>query len=185
MGISGGMTELTEPGRRKPGAGGTPVILADGREWLLASPTYRACPGGLTHPPIDPALDRLFDCLVLHESLSLCDIWEIARALLSVNYDLSDEELNQLLSVAPGAESRRLAAAVLDATLGSERHARSYCHWVRASLLANGLGLTEISTSDLPNVLAILVATNRTVPASWFVDTCKEAHERSVLESLV
>ncbi len=185
MGISCEMTELTEPSRRKPGAGGTPVVLADGREWLLASPIYRVCPGSLTRPLIDPALDRLFDCLVLHESGSLCDVWEIARALLSVNYDLTDEELNQLLSVAPGAESRRLAAAVFDTTLGSERHARSYCRWVRASLLANGLGPTEIPTPDLPDVLAILVATNRTVPVSRFVDAYKEAHERAALESLI
>lgn len=185
MGTSGASPELTEPDRRRPGARGAPVVLADGCEWLLASPTYHARPGGLTHPPIDAALDRLFACLVLQEPLSLCDVWEIARPLLTANYDLTDEELNQLLSVAPGAESRRLAAAVIDATLGSEGRVRSYSRWVRASLLANGLGPTEIATQDLPDVLAILVATNRTVPVSRFADACKEAHERASLESLV
>ena len=185
MVTSGPATELEERGRRKPAASGTPVVLADGNEWLLAIPSYLARSRELTSPGIDSPLDRVFDCLVLGEGVSLCDVWEIAGALLRHNYDLSDEDLEQLLSVAPGTEARRLTSSVLDVALGSERHPRSYCRWVRASLLVSGLGETAISSEDLPDVLAVLVASNRTVPVSQFVDACKVANERASLEFLV
>ncbi|MCA1684592.1 MAG: hypothetical protein LC745_01120 [Planctomycetia bacterium] len=53
------MSELTEPDRRKPGADGTPVALADGQLWLLANPTYRPRSAGLTRPQVDQTLDRI------------------------------------------------------------------------------------------------------------------------------
>ena len=181
----GTTTELTEPGRRRPGIGGTPVVLADGEAWLFASPAFRARPGGLSVPAIDPALDRLFDSLVLNEGIALRDVWAIAYALLRANYEVTDDELSQLLRVETGEERRRLAAAVLDAAFGAERGAKSYTRWVRASLLANGLGGTDIPAEDLPDVLAVLIATNRTVPVARFVDACQDARERSALESLI
>ena len=185
MASSSTMSELTEQGCRKHGAGGTPLILADGEEWLLASPTFRPRPSSVTQPPIDSPLDLLFDSLVLDEGIALRNVWEIAAALLRANYELTDEALSALLRVETGKEKRQLVAAVLDATFGSERGPRSYSRWVRASLLANGLGESDIPAQDLPDVLAVLVATNRTVPVSRFVDACQDVQERSALESLV
>ena len=87
--------------------------------------------------------------------------------------------------MAPGSESQRLASAVLEALFGPDQAVRTYGAWVRASLQANGLGLVEIPTRDLSNVLAILVATNRTVPLTRFADACQKVYERANLEALI
>lgn len=179
------MPEPIERERRKPGAEGTPAGLADGQLWLLANPTYRPRPGGLTRPPVDPALDRIFECAVLGERLSLCDLWAAARALLLANYALSEDEAARLLSVSEGPESRALAGHVLDALFASDGAGKTYTAWARASLLANGLGRQEVPAGDLVNVLAILVATNRTIPLSKFADACRLLDERARLETLI
>ena len=182
---SGTGAEPTEPSRRRAGAAGVPLRLADGRSWLLARPSFRAGRGSLTSPPIDRPLDRIFEHLALHDSVLLQDVWEVAIALLSANYDLGREEIADLVSVAPGAESREFVDAVLDVVFGSESAERTYTNWIRASLLANGLDAAEIPADDLPNVLAVLIATKRTVPAARFVDACRAADARSSLESLI
>lgn len=179
------MPELIERERRKPGADGTPVTLADGQPWLLAHPTYRPRPGSLTRPQVDPALDRIFECSVFGERLSLCDLWAAARALLEPNYVLSDDEMASLLSVSEGPESGALAGHVLDALFAPDGAEKTYSAWVRASLVANGLGAADVHARDLVNVLAILVATNRTIPLSKFADACRLLDERARLETLI
>jgi hypothetical protein len=164
---------------------GTPVRLSDGRGWLLASPVYRPGLDGLTIPRVDRPLDRVIDHLALGEDLGLEEIWEAARAMLKANYELNDDEIAELLSVAPGPEAHALAEGVLGAMIGPEDATRTYTDWVRASLIANNLGSAEIAARDLPNVLAILVATNRTVPIDRFADACRAAGERQALEALV
>jgi hypothetical protein len=171
--------------RRKPGATGRPVLLADGEEWLLAEPTFRAGRASLTHPDCDAAIDRFHERVVLGDSLSLAEILATARLLLLENYELSDDEASELLEVAPGPEAERLARAVLEALFGREEAPRGYADWIRASLLANGLGNTEIPASALNDVLSILLSTNRTVPPSQFVDACRAASDRESLERLV
>ena len=177
--------ETLEPQRRRPGASGNPVTLADGHVWLFAHPEYRPRSEGLTRPLIDGPLDRIFDHAVRNEGLPLCDLWEVARGLLGANYDLSDEELNTLLSVSPGFEGRRLAIDVLNAAAGTDSGEKGYIAWVRASLLANGLGGSDVPARDLGNVLAILVATNRTIPLSKFADACRLVDEQARLETLI
>jgi hypothetical protein len=179
------MTDPLEQERRKPGAEGTPVLLADGRHWLLANPMYNPGPGGLTSPPVDGPLDRCFESSILGEGLDLTDVWQAARQLLLANYDLTDDELSRLLSVAPGPESRALASEVIRALFGSDAEERSYTRWVRACLLANGLSGVNIPARDLPNVLAVLVATNRAIPLSRFADACRLLDERARLENLI
>lgn len=179
------MSRPIESERRRLGADGMPIRLADGQVWLLATPSYRAGRGGLTRPDVDEVLDRIFESLSLDGGVSLEDAWSAARVLLLRNYRLDDDELAQLLSVSPGAESRDLADAVVSALLGSEDGERTYSRWVRASLLANGLAGSEIPAGDLPNVLSILVATGRTVPLDQFVDACRAARDDAALESLI
>ena len=180
------MPDLSEYERRKPGAEGRWSSLADGQHWLLANPTYQACRDVLTEPKVDQPLDRLFESRRASRSRRRsATSGKSARSLLKANYDLSDHELAELLSVAPGAESQRLAAAVFEALFGPDQAGRTYGDWVRASLQANGLGSTEIPTRDLSNVLAILVATNRTVPLTRFAEACREVDERANLEALI
>jgi len=179
------MPELTERARRKPGAAGTPVRLADGQIWLLATPTFRPGQRPLTAPAVDGPLDRIFDRLALGDGVLLQDAWAAAMVLLRANYDLGVDELAELLSISPGAEGAGLVGAVLDALFGPEAAERSYSDWVRATLLANGLDAIAIPADDLPNVLAMLVATRRAVPATRFVAACRAASTRAALETLV
>jgi hypothetical protein len=179
------MPNPIESERRRPGAHGTPIRLADGQVWLLAAPVFRVGHEGLTRPAVDRALDRIFETLTLDGLVSLEDAWAAARALLLRNYRLDDDEAAQLLSVSPGAESQTLVDAVLAALLGSGDVERTYSSWVRASLLANGLAQAEIPSADLPNVLAILLATGRTVPVDQFIDACRAARDDAALESQV
>ncbi len=134
---------------------------------------------------MDRPLDRVFESAVLNEGLALGDLWELARALLKANYDLTDAEAADLLSVADGAESRALAAGVLQALFGADGGEKTYTSWVRASLAANGLAREKVAARDLANVLAILVATNRTVPLAQFADVCRSADDSARLEALI
>jgi hypothetical protein len=179
------MADPIEHERRRLGVGGIPVLLADGRLWLLAIPTFRPRLAGLTMPLVDEPLDRIFESAVLGEALDLTDLWQVARELLTANYELTQEELAGLLSTTPGSEIRALATAIIQAIFGPDPGKKSYTHWVRASLLANGLGDTDIPAHDLANVLAVLVATKRTIPLSQFADACRHADERARLESLI
>ena len=177
--------DLVEDQRRKPGALGTPVTLADGQQWMMANPTYCPRPEGLTQPPVDRPLDAIFECSVLNTNLPFSGFCDVARRLLAANYELTEDELSQLLSVPPGAESRALAEDVLNALFGADRGEKTYTNWVRASLLANGLSDSGIPAQDLVHVLTILVATNRTIPLSAFADACRLADTRARLETLI
>jgi hypothetical protein len=179
------MLEFSERERRKSGARGRLARLADGRDWLLAEPTFRPTPAGLTAPRVDDELDRIYEQVVLGEDISLVDIMAVARVLLLANYDLAEAEVADLLEVEPGAEAEALAGVVLESLFGPDQKVRGYVDWVRASLLANGLSPARISASSLHDVLSILMATNRTVPPSQFVDACRAARDRDSLERFV
>ena len=171
--------------RRKPGARGTPVILANGQAWRLAEPVFRPRVNRLTEPDVDLPIDRVFENTVLNEPQDLSDLLEVARKALKVNYTLSEDELNKLLSITPGQEAETLVDEILKAIFVSGSAERSFTSWVRASLLANGLGQTDVPARDLINVLTILVATNRTIPLSRFADACRLQEERARLETLL
>ena len=182
MAVSGPRPELAEPARRRPDASGLPVRLADGRDWLLAVPLARATGGPFTLPDLDDEIDRIFESSALSGEVLLVDAWSAARALLFANYDLDDDEFVDLVC---GCDSSAIVTAVTQALFGPAGSARSYTDWARASLLANGIVPATVRPGDLSNLLAILVATRRTIPASQFVDASRAAAEQSVLEGLV
>ncbi len=179
------MRELSEPVRRKPGARGRPVRLADGIDWLLAEPIFRPTPSGLTSPDVDSGLELFYELIILGQDIPLADVMAAARTLLLANYDLTDDEVGELLEVEAGAEAEALAGVVLESLFGPDQKVRGYVDWVRASLLANGLAPASIPASAINDVLSILMATNRTVPPSRFVDACRAARDRDNLEQLV
>jgi hypothetical protein len=179
------MREFSEQERRKTGARGRLVRLADGRDWLLAEPTFRPDPTGLTSPDVDAEIDLFYEQIILGEDIPLVDVMVAARTLLLANYDLAEVEVAGLLEVDPGAEAEALASVVLESLFGPDQKVRGYVDWVRASLLANGLALAAIPASAINDVLSILMATNRTVPPSRFVDACRAARDRDSLEQLV
>jgi hypothetical protein len=161
------------------------VTLADGQAWRLAEPVFRPRLTGLTEPDVDRPLDRIFESSVLNEPMNLCDLLEVARNSLKANYNLSEDELKRLLSVSPGQAAQGLGDEILEAIFVSESAEKSFTSWVRATLLANGLGNTDVPARDLLNVMTILVATNRTIPLSRFADACRLQDERVRLETLL
>lgn len=179
------MRELLEVIRRKPGADGTTVTLADGNVWLFANPRYQASAEGLTEPLIDSALDQIFESSILNQKIPVALFFEVARKLLLANYDLSEMETSRLLSHSSGDESQVFAEKVLCAIFGSDRSDKTYTSWVRASLIANGLDHAMIPAQDLINVLSILIATHRTIPLSCFADACRLADTKARLETLI
>ena len=179
------MHDLTESSRRKPGARGVPVSLADGQLWLLAEPKFRPGAEALTTPDVDLALDRFYERIILAEDLPLDDLLTVARTLLLANYDLSDAEISDLLDVDAADEAESLALAVSEALFGPEQRTRNYSDWVRASLLGNGLTTAEIPASALNDVLTLLLASGRTVPPTQFIDACRAAQDRELRERLV
>jgi hypothetical protein len=179
------MHRLSEQARRKPGASGIPVTLSDGAKWLFASPVFKASQAALTSPNIDKLLDRIFEKLVLEKSVPLVEVMSAAGLLLKANYHLADEELSDLLEADIGGESNQLVEAILEVLFGPAQAPRSYSHWIRASLLSNGLGATTIDARELPHVLALLVSTGRSIPLSGFADACTAAVENERLEALV
>ena len=185
MGISIVTSKPSEVERRRAGASGSPVILADGAAWLLASPVFQPRGEGLTRPLVDQPLDNLFENAIRGKDLGLCDLFEICKELLFVNYVPSPDELVDLLEFAPGAESRQFVESVIAALFGSGDQARAYTQWIRASLLVNGIGSQEIPARDILDVMAILVATNRTVPLSKFAEACRELDETARLDILI
>ena len=160
-------------------------MLADGESWLLANPVFQAGPEGLTRPMGDQPLDNLVERAIRGEDLEIAHLFEVAKELLIANYELSNEEVGCLLEFASGTESRKFFESLLSALFGFNEKSKSYTNWVRASLLASGLAAQEIPASDLFDVMAILVATNRTVPLSKFADACRELEERSRLDMLI
>jgi hypothetical protein len=179
------MRELLESKRRRPGAKGRLVCLADGEPWLLAEPTFRPTSSGLTTPDVDEEIDRFHEQIILGDDVLLSDVFAAARMLLLANYQLSNDEVADLLEVQDGPEAETLAKVVLELLFGPDQRVRTYTDWVRASLLANGLDLSEIPASAINDVLTILMSTNRAVPPSQFVDACRAAQDRNSLERLV
>lgn len=174
-----------EADRRRPGASGVAVGLADGQMWLFARPIFRASRNSLTRPDVDALLDRFHERIVLGEDIPLDEIFLAARTLLQANYDLSNAELNLLLEVAEGDEAQDLARGVSEALFGPDQRVRGYTDWVRASLLANGLNLTDVPGDAIGDLMAVLVSTRRTVPAGQFIEACRVARDREAREALV
>ena len=179
------MRPLTEHDRRRPGARGVLITLADGHPWLLAEPTFRPKSGPLTTPDVDSPLDRFYERIILGDDLPLDDLLGVARSLLLANYELSAPEVDGLLEVDAGAEAEALARGVSEALFGPEQRVRSYTDWVRASFLGNGLATVEIPASAVNDVLTLLLATGRTVPPTQFIDACRTAQDREARERLI
>jgi len=112
-----------------------------------------------------------------------CGFFALERAEALVLY--ARYPYSQLLEVELSDEAETLAGIVLESLFGPDQKVRGYVDWVRASLLANGLAPASIPASAINDVLSILIATNRTVPPSRFVDACRAARDRDSLERLV
>lgn len=174
-----------EADRRRASADGQPFRLADGQEWLFATPRYQPASPGLVHPAIAPLIDRIFADSILRRSIQVADVEAAAIALLRENYDLSSREIASLLAFESEDDWQRLCQHVVALLFGSDDRPRSYTDWVRQSLLANGLAAVDLESRDVMGVLSILVATNRTSPLTQFVDVCRIAEEEQELDQVI
>lgn len=174
-----------ERDRRKARVEGTPIRLSNGEDWVIAYPQISIKTSALSQPNIDEVIDRIYDSVVLDQTVALTDAWIAARVLLLENYYLDDEELGDLLSVADGSESIEFVHSLIACLLGDSAKPSSYIEWVRATLIANGIGADSFSMKDLPAVLSILVATNRAISPFQSIDAHLAMSERNALEGLV
>ena len=102
---------LSEPEKRKPNfdeRNSVPVVLADGQSWFVPKPWFEVRPvfrrgkpvGSYLVPTSGPELDGLVS------AISDCDDWieqivavaSLAAHLLTFNYELQDDDLDQLLA---------------------------------------------------------------------------------------
>jgi len=152
---------------------------------MFAVPTYRADRESLTDPPVDEYLCKIHDSLILSQSVDLVDVFAASRILLEANYDVSLEELEELLIVDEGPEAREFADQVITVLFGDRDQSRSYIDWLRVNLLAGGFVGTEIGGSVLPRLLSLLATQNRLMPANVFIDSCIQAEEATVVDHLL
>jgi hypothetical protein len=123
--------------RRPEFEDGTPVVLADGREWTLAKPRVRWVPDGsdrgckvVLSRPDGGAFSRLtaeYDALwatgepVAYHDLARVELG-LGRALLLANYDLTDEQVGGLLQFSydreGDPEGARIREEVTDVAFG-------------------------------------------------------------------
>jgi hypothetical protein len=156
--------------REKDGATGTPAVLADGREWLLAD-------GGLCNV-LDAIRDRIDDEARLRGEVDMADVRQAAFLLLRANYVLSEGEAASLLL---GAEPQPLTDAVSRALFGEPNPRRTFTVWAASSLLANGIDPASVPGPLRQHVLDILVASRRTVPAGEFIESAEAARRRAAI----
>jgi hypothetical protein len=124
------MTPLSEPDRRRAEfAGGTPVVMPDGRPWRLIEPAavVRPVKGGEDGDGLmiawdfgpgldaetDDALGRAFQRAVAkidragNDRDRACGVLEAAWLLLARNYDLSPEEFEDLVLTGGDTPAKR------------------------------------------------------------------------------
>ena len=179
------MRPLTPGDRQRPAARGGRPIRLDGQDWFLAEPTFRAGGTTLTDLDVDNLLDGFHERVILGQDVPLADLFQIARALLLANYEVTDSELGRLLEVDGEDEARELARAVSEALFGPDERVRGYTDWVRASLLLAGLSSVAVPATVLGDLMTLLVATGRTVPPRRFIDACQAVQDRESRESLI
>jgi hypothetical protein len=163
--------ELVPEIRALNGAAGTPVVLADGREWLLAD-------GGLGNA-LDEVRDRIDDAARLTGEVDMGDVREAAFSLLLDNYELTGPEAAGLIL---GADGQKLTDAVGAALFGATGR-RTYTLWAASALLANGLDPATIPGPMRWHVLDHLVATRRAIPATDFIDSAVAAPRLAALRA--
>jgi hypothetical protein len=152
--------EITPEAREKEGASGVPVMLADGRTWLL-------CDGGLCNA-LDGLRDEIDDQARLRGAVDITLIRGAAFTMLRSNYLLSDAEAADLIL---GAEVQPLTDAVSIAFFGDPDGRQTFTVWAAASFLANNIDPANVPYHLRQHVLDILVQTHRTIPASKFIES--------------
>jgi hypothetical protein len=162
----------TPEAREKQDAAGTPVILADGRTWLLAD-------GGLCNM-LDGLRDEIDDQARLREAVDVGLIRNAAFLLLKANYVLTDAEAAWLVI---GVEAQPLTDAVSRAFFGDPEPRRTFTGWAASSMLANGIDPASVPTHLREHVLSILVTTGRTVPASTFIESAEASVRFAAIRS--
>jgi hypothetical protein len=164
-------TEPTPETRAKGRVTGTPVTLADGREWLLSSDL----------PYFGGVWDILYDDAAIRGKYDTGDVMTAAHRLVQANYRLADEEAFELVHIDP----RLLLPAVERALFGPNDGHQTWSDWVVDSLWANGIDPATIPMARLHKVLDLLEATKRTIPEVQYVSSqAAMAARKQLFESI-
>lgn len=151
---------------------GVPVVLGDGRTWLLAW-------AGVARV-LDAARDRMDDAARLRGQVEMSDVYDVAHLLLRANYELSGAEAAGLLLEA-GRDA--LATAAMAALFGEPKPRRTFTKWMMSSLYAAGLDPERIPPEWIPHVLDQLVSTGRAVPVGDYIDSAVAAPKLAALRA--
>lgn len=165
---SAGTRPLT-PGAREwaPGATSGAKLAIGDREWLL--------PLAMTSPDFDRWRDEMIRQCAFRGSYSAELLREVGQLLLMVNYDLRADEAFFLVRLAELDPLRDALEECLLAYSGNREC--GYHHWVRSSLIANGIAPEAVDDSDLPHVLTQLLETGRAMPPDRFMGVAIEGEK--------
>jgi hypothetical protein len=151
---------ITPEARAVGPAAGTPVALADGREWALADRL----------PYLGGVWDDLYDQNVLRGRYDGAKVKTAAYRLLRGNYDLTpDEAFGLLRDVEPAALVDAVERALFGPPPGRAR--QTWSDWVVASLLANGIDPDAVPAGRVEHVMDVLLATGRALPQERWISS--------------
>ena len=149
---------------------GYPVVLADGRSWLL--PDYV--------PHHAEVWDQLYDDNLIAGRYQLTDVLLAGSRLLQANYDLPDHFAAWLLFK---ADPEVIVGAVETALFGRRDTLQSWSDWADSSLWSNGIDPATVPPAKLRNVLDQLVATGRAMQHTEFTSAGIAAGKRAALSA--
>lgn len=156
-----------------PDVDGAKLQIGD-REWLR--------PLAMTSTDFDRWRNEMIRQCAFKGTYSADLLHEAGQLLLMVNYDLQADEAFFLVRAA-GLDSLR--DALEEALLAySDNREVGYHHWMRSSLLANGLSPEAIDDSDLPHVLSQLLMTGRAVPPDKFLGVAIEGGQYRAIANM-
>ena len=157
-----------ESSARRPDLRGVEVVLADGQTWTLADYI----------PDLAPVWDQLYDHNLISQGYNLADLHLASFRLLLENYDLPADFAVWLID---RTDPDALVTAVEGALFGVRNALRGWSDWATGSLLANGIDPAIVPPERRRDVLDLLVASGRTVPASKFTSAGRAAAKRQGL----
>jgi hypothetical protein len=168
-----GLGEL-HPIMRASGAPKGETLTVNGQAWLLAH-------GGAASI-LDAYRDRMDDQVRMSGQVDMSDVYEVGRLMLASNYELTEEEVLELLA---SADPGDLVKAVMASLFGKAKVHRQYTMWMMASLYANGLDPEKIPAEWMPHVLDMLVSTGRTLPINKYTDAAIAAPQLAQMRAAV
>lgn len=181
---------------------GVDCDMADGRIWILGRTS--------ADPRLGWLRSRIYEYVSYQDKVLVEDVRLAALLSLLKNYRVSQEEADWLLRrtdtyaidatvggrpVMPGEVSRQIDGKVgghmpvdciIGATLPTQEPIEfEYEHWLRSTLILNGLDPRHVPKDDMPALLRHLILLGKAIPPEEFVASAIEGAKRKHARGLV